>query len=248
MSEPFSKYQVATSHNSFLKGRQILTCKSSPCQVGELLRQGVRMIELDIFSSGKGVPVVSHGTTWRDRNIFCSPTLSLEAVCEQIAEFVAPDTSPIILDLEMNYLKKNRREVQDVTREIFERSLGSLVPVGKINFMTEPPSAYMGKVLITCGSGLDGDSTLAEYMNVDLSQQWWFKNRSYESALESLTEFDIMRSYPRNKIKSKNFDPLPLLEAGVQFVAMNYQTSDRHMEAYRKWFDGQDLVGYRPIK
>lgn len=206
------------------------------------------MIELDIFSSRKKQPVVTHGTIWNERNIFCSPPLSLEAVCEQISEFVTPETSPVIIDLEMNYLKRDRKLVQDRTREIFEAALGNLVPVGKINMMVEPPSAYMGKVIVTCGNGLEKSSTLADYVNIDFSQTWWFKNRSYNSALETVPKFEVMRSYPPNKIRSTNFDPLPLLEANVQFVAMNYQTQDRHMKAYRKWFDGQDLVGYRLIK
>jgi len=248
MSEPFSKYQVATSHNTFLGGIQIFTCRSSPAQVRRILEEGARMIELDIFSSRRGLPLVSHGTIWKGRNVLCSPPLTLESVCEQISEFVTPGTSPVIIDLEMNYLKRDRKQVQDATREIFERVLGTLVPVGKINFMTEPPSAYMGKVIITCGNGLERESTLSEYINAELSQVWWFKNRSYKSALESLSNFEVMRSYPPNKILSKNFDPLPLLEANVQFVAMNYQTNDAHMKAYREWFDGQDLVGYRPIK
>lgn len=248
MSEPFSKYQVATSHNTFLKGLQIFTCRSSPGQVRKILEEGARMIELDIFSSRKNQPVVSHGTIWRGSNVLCSPPLSLESVCEQISEFMTPETSPVIIDLEMNYLKRDRKLVQDRTREIFESTLGNLVPVGKINLMVDPPSAYMGKVIVTCGNGLEKTSTLADYVNIDLSQAWWFKNRSYMSALESLSQFEVMRSYPPNKILSSNFDPLPLLESGVQFVAMNYQTNDRHMRAYRKWFEGRDLVGYRLIK
>ena len=206
------------------------------------------MIELDIFSSGNGLPIVSHGTTWRDFNILCSPSLSLEEVCEEIAGFVTPETSPVIIDLEMNYLKKDREQVQNRTREIFEGVFGTLVPVGKINLMTEPPSAYMGKVIVTCGGGLEYKSSLSEYINVDLSKMWWFKNHSYQSALNNMSDFEIMRSYPSNKVRSKNFDPMPLLEAGVQFVAMNYQTNDEYMNSYRKWFSGQDLTGYRPIR
>lgn len=205
------------------------------------------MIELDMFSSKSG-PVVSHGTTWKDVNIFCSPTLSLEAVCEQISGFITTDTSPVILDLELNYLKKERRRIQDLTRKIFEDELGPFVPSGKINFMTEPPSAYMGNVIVTCGSGLDPESELSDYVNIDFSKTWWYKNRSYEGALQTLNNFDIMRSYPSNRVKSTNFDPIPLLGAGVQFVAMNYQNADEHLKAYRAWFAGQDLVGYRPIK
>lgn len=248
MSEPFSKYQIATSHNTFLRGLQIFTCRSTPGQVRDVLEEGARMIELDIYSLKGAEPVVSHGTIWRNRNVFCSPPLSLEAVCEQISEFVTPETSPVILDLEMNYLKKDRKRVQDRTREIFESALGTLVPVGKINLMTEPPSAYMGKVIVTCGRGLDPESTLSDYVNIDFSKVWWYKNRSYMGALETLSDFEIMRSYPPNKILSTNFDPLPLLNRNVQFVAMNYQNNDGHMKSYREWFSRQDLVGYRPIK
>lgn len=248
MSEPFSKYQIATSHNTFLRGLQIFTCRSTPGQVRRVLEDGARMIELDMYGLKSTEPVVSHGTIWRDRNIFCSPALSLESVCEQISEFMTPETSPVILDLEMNHLKRDRKQVQDRTREVFEKTLGTLVPVGKINMMTEPPSAYMGKVIVTCGHGLDPQSTLSDYINIDFSKTWWYKNRSYKSALETLSDFEVMRSYPSNKIRSTNFDPLPLLEGNVQFVAMNYQTSDKHMKAYRKWFEGQDLVGYKLIK
>lgn len=248
----FSEYFIASSHNSFLNDVQLLTCSRSSA-VKMTLEKGARMIELDIFfDSNAGNVLVSHGRKMKKFNLFCSYPISLEDACETICEFITPETSPVFLSLEVNI--GYSPEAQKVTADILQSSLGKLLIPGKLDLREACPEDYFGKVILCSGHGTVSGGPLEALINVDFGREGYLYNRSCGTILKNNESYKnmirnsyVIRSYPPNKFLSRNFDPLPLMNLGVQFIAMNYQNRDSHMRTYEKVFEtfgDSKLVGY----
>jgi hypothetical protein len=213
------------------------------------------MIELDIFwdSHFKKV-LISHGQNISPKiNLLCSVPITLEAACEQIAEFVAPNISPVFLMLEVNL--GTDIEAQNQAAQIIESTMGRYLVGGNIDLRMTFPEHYMGKVLIASGGGLNYSSRLFNIVNVKFAQEDYLLNRSYNSVVSDqiyygglLIAGNVVRSYPSNIYLSKNFNPSIPFDLGVQFISMNYQTRDDYMKDYQRRFEGQSMVGYLPKK
>eukprot|EP00045_Choanoeca_perplexa_P017717 m.263823 g.263823 ORF g.263823 m.263823 type:complete len:1409 (-) comp17614_c0_seq1:1909-6135(-) len=64
-------------------------------------------------------------------------------------------------------------------------------------------------------------------------------------ALVKFTRRNLSRVYPRgSRINSTNYDPCVSWNAGVQMVALNWQTADEPMWLLRGWFDRHNSTGY----
>lgn len=248
----FSEYFIASSHNSFLNDVQLLTCSRSGA-VKMTLEKGARMIELDIFYDPRSHNIlVSHGRKMKKFNLFCSYPIRLEDVCETICDFITPETSPVFLSLEVNI--GYSPEAQKVAADVLQSSLGKLLIPGKINLREACPEDYIGKVILCSGHGTVSGGPLEALINVDFGREDYLYNRSYGTILKNIESYKnmiqssyVIRSYPSNKFLSRNFDPLPVINLGVQFIAMNYQNRDSHMRTYEKIFEtfgDSNLVGY----
>lgn len=249
----FSRYHIASSHNTYLDGQQLFTCGSKK-SVTQTLQEGARMIELDLFfdSASKRIKI-SHGRNISPTfNLLCSTPLSLEDVCDKIADFVTPNTSPIFLMLEVNIGRELER--QNILADLLVSRIGQFLVPGNVDLRMAFPDHYLGKILLAVNGGLNASSRLNAMINVKFATENYLMNRSHGSILNDRTYYrdlfiagNVVRSYPSNTYLSKNFDPLPLFELGVQFVSMNYQTRDPHMKAYKKMFDYTQFIGYRPM-
>jgi Phosphatidylinositol-specific phospholipase C, X domain/Phosphatidylinositol-specific phospholipase C, Y domain len=63
--------------------------------------------------------------------------------------------------------------------------------------------------------------------------------------IKDISKFNVVRVYPSIiRVNSSNFDPLPFWFAGIQMVALNFQTNDRPMELNQAFFDGNGKYGY----
>ena len=252
MSLPFSQYHIATSHNSYLMGQQLFTC-SSKVSVKKTLQDGARMIELDIFWDPNIKKVlVSHGQNLSPKfSCLCSVPITLEMICEQIAEFLTPTTSPLFIMLEVNL--GTELEAQNTAGDILAGTLGKYLVSGDIDLRMAFPEHYTGKIILAAGGGLNSNSTLFNMVNVKFARENYLMNRSHNSIISDhiyygglLIGGNVVRSYPTNIYLSKNFNPAPLFDLGVQFISMNYQTNDDYMKYYRGKFDGTKFVGYLP--
>lgn len=248
----FSDFFIASSHNSFLKDLQLFTCSRRDA-VRMVLEKGARMIELDIFFSSRMNDIlVSHGRKMKSGNLFCSYPIKLEDICESICEFITPSTSPLFLSLEVNI--GYSAEAQKMAADVLQSSFGKFLVSGKINLRETCPQDYLGKIILCSGHGTVSGGQLEALINVDFGREDYLYNRSYKTILRDVETYKnmlhnshVIRSYPPNKILSRNFDPLPLFNLGVQFISMNYQGRDPHMKAYKLFFDGfgdEKLIGY----
>lgn len=113
-AKPLNQYFVASSHNTYLLGKQV---GERPSVEGymQALQQGCRCIEIDIWDDDLG-PVVCHG--------FLTAAIPLTDVVEVIRKYAfITSPYPLIISLETNC----NRENQDIAASILVNSLGSML-------------------------------------------------------------------------------------------------------------------------
>lgn len=112
--KPLNQYFVASSHNTYLLGKQV---GETPSVEGymQALQQGCRCIEIDIWDDDLG-PVVCHG--------FLTAAIPLINVIEIIRKYAfITSPYPLIISLETNCNKEN----QAIAASILINSLGSML-------------------------------------------------------------------------------------------------------------------------
>lgn len=204
---PLVKVQITASHHPYIEGAQI----GGKCTYEELVREinrGVRLLALDVMWSEETPRrlIITH----YGYGVHVTTWLDFQKTCALINEWAWKYTDyPLILDLQYNNDCKSA--VLEVIRNIF----GSKFYEGAADAQTKL-GALRGKVCFWTGDFVGHEHVPADYT--------------------ARAKNKLCLIYPENIILTKNYDPIPWLNGGIQFVMMNYSNVDDYVKKYMEYF------------
>ena len=246
LNAPLSSVAVMSSHNSYIRTLQHLGASSIDA-LRIVLDRGARCIELDVYRDPDTlVPYVAHGKEELPNDIITTTRLSFDTAIHFITSHAFQHTTdPLFIALELNV--HNNPTASDRIAEVLHAHMGPLLYTGQLSGTT-PLRDLVGKVVIFTGGGI-GSPALERIVHTQWSMT--FQNIPSSVPPEALQSpaYTCIRVYPEGNIQgalSLNFNPIPFLQRGATFVAMNMCTDDESMRLYSAWF-AQSSFRMKPI-
>ncbi|XP_028260976.1 1-phosphatidylinositol 4,5-bisphosphate phosphodiesterase eta-2 [Parambassis ranga] len=141
MTQPLCNYFVATSHNTYLTGDQLLS-QSRVEMYAYVLQAGCRCVEVDCWDGPDGEPIIHHGYTLTSKILF-------KDVIETINKYAFTKSQyPVILSIENHCTVPQQKKMAEYLKEVLQDKL-DLTHVNVHECKKLPsPEILKGKVLI----------------------------------------------------------------------------------------------------